>query len=168
MKRIKLPSLPHLDLALLAPHPTALWWCEVTLTLLIAVWLGTWLLPTLSGTREMASYQATVHDLGAMIRTLRPRALAQHRIVRLRVDSQRRAFQVVSALDTTGAYEQVEQTLWLPKGLQVSEAPSVVSVSSNGKLAAASIIIAAPDYNRIFRVMVDANGFVRIAEESML
>lgn len=169
MKRIKqLLFQHHIDRAFLTPHPAVLWWCEVAVTLVIALWLGGWLLPTLTSTREMASYRATVREVSDALRILRPRALAQQRIMRLRVDSQRRGFQVVTALDATGAYERVDQTIWLPQGLQITEAPSVVTISPRGELAEASITIVAPDYNRVFRVMVDAGGRVRLAEESML
>ena len=67
-----------------------------------------------------------------------------------------------------GAIATVERTLWLPDGLQISEAPAVVKRLPTGRFPETSIVLTAPAFQRVFRITSSHDGRVRCDEESLL
>jgi len=116
---------------------------------------------------EWVGYRSTMRELAHMVRTMRNRALARQRTVQLRVDASRGAFQLTSIQDESQAYETLERTLWLPQGLEVSEAPAELTALPSGQLLLpAPIIVDAPSYSRLFRLTADEKtGAVQLHEE---
>ena len=115
---------------------------------------------------ELLSYRSTMQDLTSTIRAMRFRALARQRTFELRIDAARGGLQVVAIQQKRGGYIQtVERTIWLPKGLEITEAPTLVTSLPTGALSTGSILVTAPSYQRAFRVTTDPTGEVRLDEE---
>ena len=114
---------------------------------------------------ELQRYRAAMQDLANTIRTMQARARGKHRPVVLRIDAARGVFQITTLQRGSRAYETVEQTLWLPDGLAISEAPAALTVLPAGHLTAASILVEARTHNRLFRVTTTTHGAVRLHEE---
>ena len=118
---------------------------------------------------ELAGYRATIQELANAVRSMRTRALATRRQELLRIDASRGVFSV-SVVRRQGlhGYERLEETIWLPAGLEVIEAPAVVSAAPNGKLSSASIVIDAPAFHKLFSLTMDDRAGVHLSEESLL
>jgi hypothetical protein len=58
--------------------------------------------------------------------------------------------------------------VWLPTGLEITEAPEALVALPSGELSTGSIIVSAPAYHRIFRLDADPRGVVRLHEEPIL
>jgi hypothetical protein len=88
--------------------------------------------------------------------------------MQLRVDVSQGAFHLSTTQGKFKSYETIERTLWLPKGLEISEAPTVLTALPTGRLSAGSIVIIAPVYNRLFRLTTAERGLVHLDEEPTL
>lgn len=115
---------------------------------------------------ELMRYRSALQELTNAVRAMRARAVSAHRTVRLEIDVPRRAFRVVSIPSATSTYGTLEQTIWLPAGLEVLEAPQAgLTVVPGGEGDPASLVFAAPAYNRIFRLRLDPHGRIVLHEE---
>ena len=115
---------------------------------------------------ELVRYRSAMHELTDTIRVMRVRSLTRRQTTQLRIDPSRGGVQVVAIQGTSGRrVEVVERMLWLPKGLEISDAPAVITSQPSGALSAASIIVTAPLYQRAFRVTIDNASQVRLDEE---
>ena len=115
---------------------------------------------------ELVRYRSAMQDVTDTIRAMRVRSLTKRQITQLRIDASRGGLQVVAIQGRWGGHiETVERTLWLPHGLEISDAPAVVTSQPSGALSDASIIVMAPLYQRAFRVTIDHAGQVRLDEE---
>lgn len=117
---------------------------------------------------EWGRYRTTMQELTATVRTMPSRALAKRRTMHLRIDAARGTFQVTSAQGSSRTYTTVERTIWLPDGLEILEAPEALTASATGRLSAGAIVVAAPAYDRLFRVTTSEAGVVKLHEESTL
>ena len=117
---------------------------------------------------ELLTYRSTMHELSATVRTMRSRALAQRQVVQLRIDRARGMFQLASIRQRPRGYTAVERTLWLPRGLEISSAPTTLTALPNGRVSSASIEVVAPSCNKVFRRTTTAEGTVQLHEESTL
>ena len=114
---------------------------------------------------ELQQFRTTLQNLAYTVQTIQPRAAAKHRPMILRIDAARGVFQLTTLQSGRRSYETVEQTIWLPKGLEIAEAPASLTVPPAGHLAATTIVVTAPSYNRLFRLTTTARGLVRLDEE---
>jgi hypothetical protein len=149
-------------------NPWTAWLVEVGVALLIAGWLGLSILPQLQGQMALLDYRSTMQDLTGMVQAMPSRALAQRRVMQLRVDASQGAFHLATTQGKSTFYDTIERTLWLPKGLEISEAPALLTALPTGRLSAGSIVIIAPVYNRLFRLTTTERGLVRLDEEPTL
>jgi hypothetical protein len=149
-------------------NPWTAWLVEVGVALLIAGWLGFHLIPQLRARMELLDYRSTMHDLTGMVQAMPSRARAQHRVLQLHVDASQGAFHLAATQGTTTSYDTIERTLWLPKGLEVSEAPVLLTALPSGRLSATSIVVVAPVYHRLFRLTTTEQGLVHLHEEPTL
>lgn len=117
---------------------------------------------------EWGCYQTAMQELTATVRTMPSRALAQRRTMHLRIDAARGMLQVTAVQGVRPAYTTVERTIWLPRGLQIIEAPDTLTASATGQLSVGAIVVAAPAYDRLFRLTMTEAGVVRLHEESAL
>ena len=117
---------------------------------------------------ELLRYRSTMQELSTTVRAMRSRALGQRCTEQLRIDPLRGMLQLTAIRESPTAYETVERTFWLPKGLQISDAPSAVTALPTGRLSSGSILVAAPSYNRLFRLTTNEDGLVQLHEESTL
>lgn len=118
---------------------------------------------------ELVQYRSTMQELGSTVRGMRSRALAQRRTVQLRIDPVRGAFHVASVREQRGrTYETPEETIWLPAGLEISDAPERLVALPTGQFPSAAIVVAAPSYHKRFRLVTTESGFVHLHEESTL
>ena len=114
---------------------------------------------------QLQQFRTTLQKLAYTVQTIQPRAAARHRPMILRIDATRGVFQLAALQGGRRSYETVEQTIWLPKGLEIAEAPASLTVPPAGHLAATTIVVTAPSYNRLFRLTTTARGLVRLDEE---
>ena len=117
---------------------------------------------------ELTRYRTTVQDLTSTVRAIRALAAAQRTTIELRIDAARGIFQLASVHGTSTRYETVSRTIWLPGGLMISDAPAAVTALPTGRLSTSAIVIAAPAYNRLFRLTTHETGLVQLDEESTL
>lgn len=143
-------------------------WIVVTSSLVVVTWLGASAHRQLWNATEFLRYRSTVQELTTTVRSMRAHAIAQRRVVELRIDASRGCFRLASIQERPDPYEMVERTIWLPAGLEINDAPRVLTVPPSGRLPAVSIVIAAPSYHRLFRLTTDENGRVQLDEESAL
>ncbi len=145
--------------------PWMIWIGEVVVALVIAGGLGGMVIPRLRGAMEWARYRATIRELTTTIHSTRWRALSQHRAFELRADPAHGSFQLVAMEKRPHRGGIVEQTIWLPRGLQIIEAPARLTIGPTGHMSTAHVTIAAPLYNREFHLSTDEAGTVRCDEE---
>ena len=117
---------------------------------------------------ELLRYRSTMQELTSTVRAMPSRAIAERRTIQLHANAARGVFQLTAVVEKPARYEMIERTMWLPEGLEISEAPTVVSASPAGRLSRSSIVVAAPSYNRLFRLTTDEQGLVQLHEESTL
>ena len=134
----------------------------------LVVWCGAYVHRWMWAQAELLSYRSTMQDLTSTVQAMRAQALAKRQTVQLHVDAARGLFQLALVEGRRKPYVVVQQTIWLPKGLEISDAPETLTALPTGRLSPASIVIAAPSYNRFFRVTTNERGVVRWDEEPAL
>ena len=159
---------PRAGIVRMLSSPWRAWILEVGLALTIAAWLGFIVLPQLHGQMELMEYRSTMQDLTGMVQAMPSRAAAQQRVMQLRVDAPHGAFHLAVTQGKPTPYETIVRSFWLPKGLEISEAPSVVTALPTGGFSAVSIVVTAPFYNRLFRLTTTTQGLVHLHEEPTL
>ena len=160
----------HLSSGEVHPSPRLFLRAAALLALLTLIGLfGVWIHRTVQREAELSRYRSTMQDLAGTVRAMRSQAAAKRRAIRLSIDAPHGAFQVISAQrGSHRSYETLEQTLWLPDGLQIVEGPPVLTALPNGKLSSATVVIAAPAYQRLFRLTTRESGVVQLDEELTL
>ena len=109
-----------------------------------------------------------MQELTTAVRSMRARAVATRRVVELRVDASHGTFHLVTLQLASQPYEILEQTIWLPDTLMISEAPERLRALPNGRLSLSDIVVTAPYSHRLFRLTTDERGDVRLDEEPLL
>jgi len=163
-----LTESPPLPAVVKKRNPWAAWLVEVGVALLLAGWLGFFVIPQLQSQMELLDYRSTMQDLTSMVQAMPSRAVAQRRVLQLRVDATQRAFHLAMTQEAAASYDTIERTLWLPQGLEINEAPALLTALPTGRLSAGSIIIVAPLYHRLFRLTTTERGLVHLDEEPTL
>ena len=109
-----------------------------------------------------------MQELAGMLRAMPSHASAHRQPVCLQIDSAQGTFRVGVRQAVPSSYVLVERTVWLPKGLRISEAPAVITALPTGGLSPADLVVMAPAYGRLFRLTTTAGGTVQVREESIL
>ncbi len=117
--------------------------------------------------QALSEYRMTVYDLANTLRAMRTKAVAQRQPFELRIDPARRTFSVSSLSRGSSDYAALDRTIWLPEGLEISEAPLWITAQSNGALTPGSIVITAPVFHRLFRLVISHRGVVELYEETL-
>ena len=131
----------------------------------VFIWLNALWYRQMQMDADLSRYRMAPTDLAGKMRTKRASAVAQQRGLELRVDAGHGVLYLSSAPHGRHAYAQLEQTIWLPAGLQISEAPLAFSAQPNGAFTPASMMLVAPSYRRLFRLTTSINGMVELYEE---
>ena len=116
---------------------------------------------------DFIRYRSAMQQLSLTVRGLPTKALAKRRPIHLRVDAARGIIQVTSTYEGASPYDAIEQTLWLPKGLEINEAPAVLTVTPTGHVAPSAFVVTAPSHNTLFRLTTTEKGHVRLHEEPL-
>lgn len=141
----------------------------VTLGVGAAVFVGSSVHRRMWQMAELMRYRAAVRELTQTMQSMRPRAMAQQRTLQLRVDSAQQTFELTAWRgEAAHAYAVVERTIWLPRGLQIAQAPDAIIALPSGEVPPASILITAPAHQRLFRVTARPSGRVEYDEEPTL
>lgn len=117
---------------------------------------------------QLSRYRALMESLTGTVRAMRSRAMAEQRIIELRIDATQGAVQLAAVEAEARPYEALEQIMWMPEGLRISDSPPLVTAFPTGELSEAMIVVTAPSYRRRFRLMTSPSGVVRLFEETML
>ena len=117
---------------------------------------------------QLVCYRSVLHTLSDAIRTLAWRTPTRHQRVELRIDRRQRSFTMVVVAVNPHSVDTVEETIWLPEGLEILDAPGAITASADGELPPTTIIVAAPVQNRLFRMVTTISGGVQLHEESTL
>ena len=112
--------------------------------------------------------RCAVQHITELVRVMRAQAMATRRTVQVRIDAERGTFRLSSLQASSNPYEIFEQTMWLPEGLEVSEAPTILAALPSGQVTAGSIVLTAPSHNTRFHLTVYERGAVQVSEESIL
>ena len=138
-----------------------------TLVLLLSL-LGLSLSRAIQEEAGLLRYRSATRDLASTIRSMGARALAGRCTMHLRLDPARHVFQLTAVRGASRPYETVEQTIWLPDGLEISGAPPALTASPTGRVSVASMVATAPASNRLFRLTINERGGVQLDEEPIL
>ena len=131
--------------------------------------LGLWAHHWMWEQGQLLAGRTTMRDVARTIEVMRFRAAAQHRPFELFIDPSHGRFQLMARRDGPQAsVGWVERTIWLPRGLQIVDAPTVLTVSPTGPFPTTSIIVNAPASERRFRLTTNETGIVQLDEESTL
>ena len=141
---------------------------EVVVIISVVGLFGSFTVPRVWRAAEYWRYRAAIDEVASLVRTSRHHAIAQRAPVELRVDAARGMFQLIDLDARMVQTERVERTVWLPAGLEIAEAPVLLTVPPSGDVPAASILILAPAYHRNFRLVTHRTGPVEIHEEPSL
>ena len=108
---------------------------------------------------ELMRYRATLQKIVTLLRIMPTMAAARRQPFQVKVDEARGAVHLV-ALQAGGprSLETVEETIWLPRGLDIHSSADPLIAWPGGQRSNGSLTLAAPAYNRIFRVRTDAQG----------
>lgn len=114
---------------------------------------------------DLTEYRIGLRDVANTIRAMRAKAVSENHPFELRIDQKQRSFTVASLSSSSPDYVSVERVVWLPEGLEISEAPLWITAESSGLVTPASIVIAAPAFRRLFRLKTHLGGIVEFHEE---
>ncbi len=117
--------------------------------------------------QALSEYRMVIYDFANTVRAMRTKAIAQGQPYELRIDPARRTLSVSSLSRGSSDYAALDRTIWLPEGLEISEAPLWITAHSNGALTPGSIVITAPVFRRLFRLMISHRGVVELYEETL-
>ena len=131
-------------------------------------WLGARLHRQLWHAAQLYEYRSTMRTLEYTMQGMRAQAMAKRRTVQLRVNASLGAFELSTLEESPSPYEILDRTIWLPQGLEISEAPQVLKAFPSGRFSSGMIVVGAPSYNRLFRLITQESGVVRLDEESTL
>ncbi len=108
---------------------------------------------------ELLRYRATLQEIANLLRIMPTMAAARRQPFQIKVDEARGAVHLV-ALQAGGPkpLETVEETIWLPRGLEIHAATEPLIAWPGGQRSVSSITLVAPAYNLVFRVRTDAQG----------
>ena len=112
----------------------------------------------------LSEYRTALYDLASTVRAIRTRARNQRQPFELHVDQARRSITISSLSRGSMDYMALERTIWLPKGLEISEAPLWITAQSSGGLTPASLVFVAPAFQRLFRLITTIHGTVELHE----
>ena len=112
--------------------------------------------------------RCAVQQITELVRVMRAQAMATRRTIQVHIDAERGAFRLSSLQASSNPYEIFEHTVWLPAGLEVSEAPAILTALPSGEVTAGSIILTAPSHNTRFHLTLYERGAVQVNEESIL
>ena len=131
----------------------------------VLIWLNILWYRQMQIEADLSRYRMAANDIAETMRTMHARAVTQRHGLELRIDAGHGVFYLSSTPRGRHAYAQLERTIWLPAGLQISEAPSMFLAQPNGTFTPASIMLVAPSYRRLFRLTTNAHGVVELHEE---
>jgi hypothetical protein len=114
---------------------------------------------------QLWGYRLTMQEVASTLRQMRVRAVNAHRTFTMRIDAAARRLQLLAAEESSMTPESVVRTIWLPKGLEILQAPPQLSASPSGAMPPVSIIVEAPAFQRAFQVQTSPSGAVRLHEE---
>jgi hypothetical protein len=136
--------------------------------ILLIVAMGAQLNRWMRQEEELVRYRAILRELALTLHAMPSRARAAGQTVLLRVDAPKGLFQFSTLRASPRHYETVDRTIWLPEGLAISDSPAALTVLPAGPLSAATILVEAPEHNRLFRFLTTTQGAVQLHEEPTL
>ncbi len=145
------------------------WLRRIATALLVALggWSGVSIDHWMQQELELVRYQSVIQEIASLMRAMPARAKAKQTIVRLRVDPSRGLLQLTALRDGPASYETVEDTIWLPEGLQIHAAPGAFTALPTGQRSSSFLMIAAPAHQKLFRFTTGSDGIVRLEEEPL-
>ncbi len=137
---------------------------ELVVLIGVAGLLGSVALPQVRPTTELLGYRAAMQQVAAELRILRFRAVHEQRTFTVRVDPGTRRLQYVVHEIGPRQRGRVEETVWLPEGLAILEAPSRLTIFPSGSMSPTSVLVEAPRTHRMFRITLTGDGVVYLSE----
>lgn len=114
---------------------------------------------------ELWSYRMAMQEVAGTVRQMRYRAIHARRTLALRIHPATRRLVLVAVEPSATGGESVERTLWLPRGLEIAQAPTELSVPPTGLLPSETILVEVPAFQRTFRLLTSPDGVVQLHEE---
>ena len=114
---------------------------------------------------ELWGYRMTMQEVASTVRQMRFRAVNARRTFTMRIDAAARRLQLMAVGASPLTPESVERTIWLPKGLDIMQAPDYLTASPSGVMPPFSIIVEAPAFQREFQLQASPSGAVHLHEE---
>lgn len=117
------------------------------------------------GQAELWGYRLTMQEVASTVRQMRVRAVNAQRTFTMRIDVSARRLQLTAIDPAPLQQESVERTIWLPPGLDIRQAPAVLTASPTGAMSPISLIVQAPAFQREFQLQTSPSGAVHLHEE---
>jgi len=128
--------------------------------------VGTIVGPRVKRATEFLCYRAVMQDIASTVRLMHARALNGQQRFTMRIDAVAERLQlVVVGGRPPSERESVERTIWLPRGLDITQAPEQLTVRPTGEMLPSVIVVEAPAFQRTFRLLTSPSGAVQLHEE---
>lgn len=128
-----------------------------------------------ASSREGSWYQApllhgrsVIQEVAETIRSMHWRVATSGQPMELRIEAHRGCLQVVTFEGRRRVVEVIERTLWLPETLNILDAPAVLRIAPGQPHERTTLLLSAPTYSRLFRMIIWPDGRVTIREELVL
>ena len=138
---------------------------EVVVIVGLAGLVGSIAIPRVKRATEFFCYRAVMQDLASTVRLMHARAVNGHQRFTMRIDVAAERLQLVVAGRSPLEGESVERTIWLPRGLDITQAPEQLTVLPTGEMLPSVIVVEAPAFQRTFRLRTSPLGAVQLHEE---
>ena len=106
-----------------------------------------------------------MQEVASTVRQMRFRAVNARRAFTMCIDADARRLQLMAVGVSPMTPESVERTIWLPRGLDIMQAPDYLTASPSGVMPPVSIIVEAPAFQREFQLQTSPSGAVHLHEE---
>lgn len=103
-------------------------------------------------------HRAALHELTNLVWTMPAMATARRKPLEIRVDRAAGAVHLIVLHGGWRHLETVEQTIWLPEGLELVQTGEPVIAWPGGRRSNGSLVLIAPAYNRLFQLTVSSAG----------
>lgn len=139
---------------------------EVVVVVGLVGLVGSIAIPRARRATEFLCYRAVMQDIASTVRLMHARAVNSRQRFTLRIDTAAERLQLVVAGERSpSGGESVERTIWLPRGLDITQAPEQLTVHPTGEMLPAVIVVEAPAFQRTFRLLTSPSGAVQLHEE---
>lgn len=138
---------------------------EVVVVVGLVGLVGSIAIPRVKRATEFLCYRAVMQDIAGTVRLMHTRAINSRQRFTMRIDLAAERLQLVVGERSHSESESVVRTIWLPRGLDITQAPEQLTARPSGEMLPSVIVVEAPAFQRTFRLLTGPSGAVQLHEE---